>query len=267
METKVDFKRLNSFESHYSSIYQDRWSNLKTALLNPKEKALRSCFNGYATYRMDEASIFAAEALQVQAGEKVLDLCAAPGGKALILAEKIGDSGSLIANELSSQRRLRLKEVIESHVPKQRKGNIQITAYDGNQFGQKKPNTFDRILLDAPCSSEQHLLEIDQEQADWKISRTKQLAMRQYSLLCSALLALKPGGTLVYCTCSISPLENDGVVERLLSRKAGVVMVDPDREDLKNFEATSFGVQIYPDQFNGIGPIYLARLKKKIKPE
>jgi len=255
------------FDEFYQTIYGERWPSLKLALLNPSEKTVRSCFKGYAEYRLDQASIFAAEALQVKAGDHVLDLCAAPGGKALILAERMGARGSLVANELSSARRLRLKEVIETHVPEETRKQIQVTSYDGNQFGLKKKDSFDRVLLDAPCSSEQHLLESDPEQKDWKESRTKQLAMRQYSLLCSALLALKPGGTLVYSTCSISPLENDGVIERLLTRKKGEAILDDDVPNENNeikitFEKTRFGFQIFPDQSAGIGPIYFSRLKK-----
>jgi 16S rRNA C967 or C1407 C5-methylase (RsmB/RsmF family) len=153
---------------------------------------------------------------------------------------------------------------MDSHVPKDVRARIHITSFDGNQFGLKKPNAFDRILLDAPCSSEQHLLEADPTQKDWKDSRTKQLAMRQYSLLCSALLALKPGGTLLYSTCSISPLENDGVIERLLDRKKEHVALDLRACDFGAFEKTKFGIQIFPDLHAGIGPIFFSRLKKSI---
>jgi 16S rRNA C967 or C1407 C5-methylase (RsmB/RsmF family) len=252
------------FELYYAAIYGERWESLKHALLNPTEKANRPCFDGFAEYRMDQASIEAALALHVKPGDQVLDLCAAPGGKTLVLAEKIGEKGSLVANELSLARRMRLKEVIETHAPSSVQKQIHITGFDGNQFGLKRKAAFDRVLLDAPCSSEQHLLEDDPEQKDWKESRTKQLAMRQYSLLCSALLTLKPGGTMVYSTCSISPLENDGVVGRLLSKKSGEVIIDPDTNDLSHFEKTEFGFQIFPDLFAGIGPIYFSRLKKTI---
>jgi len=98
---------------------------------------------------------------------------------------------------------------------------------------------------------------------EWKESRTRQLAMRQYSLICSGLLALKPGGTLVYSTCSISPLENDGVIERLLQKKNQTVELDPANADLQDLEPTRFGFQIFPDRFQGQGPIFITRLKKK----
>ena len=253
---------MNAFESFYQTIYGDRWIRLKSALLEPAPKVMRDCFQGFAEYGMDEASIRAAEALQVKPGEKILDICAAPGGKTLILAERLEGKGSLVSNELSSARRLRLKTVVESHVPENIRELIHVTGFDGNQFGIKKQNEFDRVLLDAPCSSERHLLEEDPMQKDWKESRTKQLAQRQYSLLCSALLTLRPGGTLVYSTCSISPLENDGVIERLLTRKSGQVKLDSEISDLSDLEKTQFGFQIFPDRFHGIGPIFIARLQK-----
>lgn len=253
---------MNAFEAFYQSIYLERWDSLKSALLAPAPKILRNCFDGFAEYGMDQASVYAALALKVAPHDRVLDLCAAPGGKTLILAEALKGTGSLVANELSSARRMRLKTVIETHVPEQARAQIQVTGFDGNQFGLKKQNEFDRVLLDAPCSSERHLLEEDPTQGTWKESRTKQLAQRQYSLLCSALLTLKRGGTLVYSTCSISPLENDRVIERLLTRKKNAVELDPDTSDLSAFEKTEFGFQIFPDRFQGIGPIFMARLKK-----
>ena len=250
------------FEEFYKKIYQTRWDSLKKSLLAEESKTNRDCFSGFANYYMDSASIRAAEALRVQPGDQVLDLCAAPGGKTLILAEKLQGSGCLVANELSRDRKIRLLKVIDEHVPEQFRDLIQVTGFDGNQFGLKKENSFDRILLDAPCSSERHLLHVDPEMKDWKESRTKQLMMRQYSLICSAALALKPGGVLVYSTCSISPFENDGVIERLLKKKSDMIKLDPDTSDLVELEKTKFGYQIFPDLSNGSGPIYFSRLIK-----
>jgi 16S rRNA C967 or C1407 C5-methylase (RsmB/RsmF family) len=253
---------VSAFIDHFSKIYGERWETLYPALRMESEKVSRNCFSGHATYVLDPASIRAAEALQVKPGQQVLDLCAAPGGKALILAEALGGKGSLIANELSSIRRRRLKEVMDSHVPAPLRAGIQITGFDGNQFGLKRKNTFDRILLDAPCSSERHLIEENAEVPDWKESRTRQLALRQYSLICAALLALKPGGKLIYSTCSISPHENDGVIERVLKKKGDSVGLDRDTSDLSDLERTGFGYQIFPDLGAGAGPIYFSRLIK-----
>ena len=251
---------MSLFEDFFSEVYGSRWKALREALLAPAHKLERSCFSGYAQYVMDEASVWAALALRVQPGDQVLDLCAAPGGKTLVLLEALQGVGFLTANELSSARRRRLDEVLKTHVPEEFQKLVKVTGFDGNQFGLKRKGDFDRVLLDAPCSSERHLLENDSEMKDWKPSRTKQLAPRQYSLLCSALLSVRSGGTIVYSTCSISRLENDAVIQRLLERKGDEVKLDPNVEDLADLEKTEFGFQIFPDRANGIGPIYLSRL-------
>lgn len=248
------------FDDYYRDLYQERWTPLRAALLQPAPKVDRSCFGGFAKYRMDEASVRAAIALQSKPGEVVLDMCAAPGGKTLVILEALGEKGQLVANELSSDRRRRLRQVIDEHVPEHLRTLVQVTGFDGNQFGLKRAGQFDRVLLDAPCSSERHMLEEDPEQREWKPSRTEQLAKRQYSLICSAMLSLKKGGTLVYSTCSISPLENDGVIGRLLDRHGDKIKLDPETSDLADLEKTAFGFQIFPDRFRGIGPIFISRL-------
>jgi 16S rRNA C967 or C1407 C5-methylase (RsmB/RsmF family) len=272
---------MNAFEQFYQNIYGERWAGLKAALIAPAQRFMRPTFGGFSEYALDAASIRAAQALPIAPGLRVLDMCAAPGGKSLILAEAMANVfltraslsspsasfGELTLNELSSARRLRLKTVIESHVPAEFQKHIQVTGYDANLFGLKRAGDFDRVLLDAPCSSERHLLEADPIQNDWKESRTKQLAHRQYSLLCSAILALKKGGILVYSTCAISPAENDGVIERALQRKGDQIELDTATGDFADLEKTKYGFQIFPDQnLNhtlGAGPMFIARLIRK----
>ena len=84
---------------------------------------------------------------------------------------------------------------------------------------------FDAVLVDAPCSSERHLLHDPQEMATWTPKRTKQNAKRQLDILLQAIFAARPGGRLLYSTCSISPVENDDVVEKLLKKRGEVVEV------------------------------------------
>lgn len=254
---------MSLFDSYFQKIYGERWEGLKQALLQPAERIQRSCFDGYAEYTLDSASVRVAQVLGVQPGDQVLDMCAAPGGKTLILLEALKGRGALVANELSSARRRRLDEVIRDHAPESMRAIARVTGYDGNLFGLKRAGEFDRVLLDAPCSSERHLLEDDAEMKEWKESRTKQLAKRQYSLLCSAILSLKPGGTVVYSTCSISPLENDEVIERVLDRKSDQVALDENVDDLLDLERTRFGFVIFPDRAAGAGPMYMSRLVRK----
>jgi 16S rRNA C967 or C1407 C5-methylase (RsmB/RsmF family) len=211
-------------------------------------------------YIMDPGSVAVAKAMEVQSGDRVLDMCAAPGGKSLILIESLAEDGEIFCNDLSPERRERLKKVIQQYVPRNIRDRVWVTGKDGVQFGLKEAGTFDRVLLDAPCSGERHILENQAAQDEWSPRRTEHLATRQYSLLSAALLAVKPGGRVVYSTCSISPVENDGVIRKLLKKK---------KEQVRLLEAplgiggerTEFGIAFMPDQC-GFGPLYFAVLEK-----
>lgn len=278
-----------SFDDYYTEIYPDNWKEVKEALLAAENQMIRACFDAPAAqtsekildfpkfsaelaslphkrdkknlknyYVMDPASFICASQLNISPGDKVLDMCAAPGGKTLILAESLA-GGELWSNEISPTRRDRLKQVIIDYVPKDIREHVFIKGKDGLKYGINFPEEFDKILLDAPCSSERHVLKDPKELESWGPKRTKKLAGIQYGLLCSALLACKSGGEIVYSTCSLSPLENDGVIEKLLSKKGDQVEVI--LNDVGFFEKTKFGNISLPHQF-GIGPIYFCKLKK-----
>lgn len=270
------------FNDYFQSIYQDRWSDLLSSLKQPAGTVARP--NGFCVehksfklggeiprgtdglleyYVMDQASIWAARALEVQPGDRVLDMCAAPGGKTLVLAEALAEQGELIANEMSASRRERLIQVIKQYIPRHIRDRVFVNGRDGGLYARSHLEYFDRILIDAPCSGERHLLENDRELKEWTLSRTKKLAQRQYALLTAALLALKPGGTMVYSTCSISPLENDSVIDQLMKKKTGfeVDSMSLDGDFSKAAERTKHGVIILPDRSEH-GPIYICRLRK-----
>lgn len=221
-------------------------------------------------YVMDPASLTVALALGVQPGERVLDMCAAPGGKSLVLAEALfasGDlNGELRCNDLSDDRRERLKKVIQQYIPRETRNHVWVTGKDAVQFGLREPGTYDRVLLDAPCSGERHLLENPQAMKEWSPRRTEHLATRQYSLLSGAWLAVKEGGHIVYSTCSISPEENDEIIRKLLKKKKGGVRClsqDQAGEAIMKSggEKTEFGFVFLPDRC-GFGPLYYSLLEK-----
>jgi 5-methylcytosine rRNA methyltransferase NSUN4 len=282
------------FESYFSSVYGDRWPKLIAALKSNETQVLRknhyanfntqnfpasfieNCYqvnpeinvhnlrdenNLQVFYKMDPASIIVARALEVQPEDLVLDLCAAPGGKTLILAEKLNGTGQLVANEYSNTRRERLTRVIREYLPHEQRQNVFVQGKDGNYFGLNKADVFDRVLADVPCSGERHLLENQKEFLEWSKRRSENLAIRQYSLLSSAFLACRVDGRIVYSTCSISPLENDEVVKKL-KKKRNVEFINPDW--IMNFdfiEKTEFGYQILPDR-SGFGPMYFSVIRK-----
>ena len=252
-------KQKEDFDSYYKNIWGERWTALKEAFGGESDYCTLS--EGLLKpYYLDRASLYPAKALDVQSGDSVLDMCAAPGGKTLVLALAKGKEGHLVANDKSADRRMRLKNVITEHLPPEIAETVDITGFDATTWGLYQQNMYDRILLDAPCSSERHVLSSPHYLSQWTPARTKQLAIRQFAMLAAALDAVKPGGRIVYSTCSISPLENDGVVEKLFKKRK-------DMFDIINFkpetgEKTRYGIHILPDT-TGAGPIYYCGIEKR----
>lgn len=262
----MSVKQKISFEQYYFEIYGSRWDILKSALL---EEPAGFCLmeNLLKPYYLDKASAAAAAALDVQPEEHVLDMCAAPGGKTLLLASALCGTGSLTSNDRSSVRRRRLRDVIETHLPPLLRENITVSGHDATRWGLFEQNIYDRILLDAPCSSEEHVMKSKPHLAQWSPARTRQLSIQAHAMLAAAVDAVKPGGTILYSTCALSPLENDGVINKLLKKRSDRVHVDlisPEAAFLNDLfaESTEHGVHIMPDKNRGYGPIYMTRLIK-----
>jgi 16S rRNA (cytosine1407-C5)-methyltransferase len=166
-------------------------------------------------YIQNLASMIAPMILAPQPGETVLDLAAAPGGKTLMLAGMMNNTGWLSAVEPTRERFFRLRANLEM----QGVTNAHTYMTDGRSVGKKCPEMFDRIMLDAPCSSEARFKTHDPKSMSfWSIHKAKETSKLQRRLLLSAYDALKPGGQLLYCTCSFSPEENESPLQHLLER-------------------------------------------------
>ncbi len=249
------------FDDYYREIYRERWDTLREALLLQGGHMDLNFSPEKSTYYLDRASWTAAMTLPLEPGMKVLDMCAAPGGKSLILASRLEGTGSLTCNELSPGRRKRLKTVLQDHLPDQWRESVKVTGFDAGKWCLYEKDIYDAVLLDAPCSSERHLLHSPSLLNQWSPGRTKNLAVRQYSLAVSALDVLKPGGWLLYSTCSLSPLENDGVIAKMLKKRKGLFEVRDTGS--QEGEPTEYGKIILPDRGDW-GPIYFSLLKKII---
>ena len=250
------------FFDYFEQVYGDRWPALLEALKGEGNAVRLQFGKTLEPYFLDEASVFAAKLLPVEPGMDVLDMCAAPGGKTLVLASMLQGVGSLQSNDRSPDRRLRLRHVIENSLPSQWRSIINITGYDGVKFGLHRKESYDRILLDAPCSSDRHVLQSPTHLAEWSAKRVKRLSVEQGSLLASAVDALRPGGEVVYGTCALAPLENDAVVAKILKKRPAMEVVRPDNVP-EWAECTEFGYHVLPDRAGGCGPIYCARLRKR----
>lgn len=168
-------------------------------------------------YVQDEASQLVAKVVQAEPGHRVLDLCAAPGGKSTQIADTMADSGTIVAADVHEHR---LRTVI--HTAKaQRLGSIHCVALDGLQALPLAESAFDRVLVDAPCSGTGTLRR--NPEIRWRITPAdiQDLSQRQERLLFNAAGTVKPGGRLVYSTCSVEIDENEGVRQAFLENNKG----------------------------------------------
>jgi len=173
-------------------------------------------------YLQGQSSLLAALALDPRPGEEILDLAAAPGGKTLHVAARMEDRGRLAAVEPIRPRFFRLK----ANIARAGANCVALYLKDGRAVGGAVPDRFDRVLLDAPCSSEARFTRLDPASwAHWSLRKVAEAAKKQRGLLSSALTALRPGGRLVYCTCSFSPEENELVVAGALARHPDATVV------------------------------------------
>ena len=156
-------------------------------------------------YFQEASAMCAGEALPVSKNDKILDLCAAPGGKSTHIAAKLFGTGLLVSNEINKKRASILSENIE------RMGfsNVIVTNESPEKLEQKFPHFFDKIIVDAPCSGEGMFRKEPQAIDEWSIAHTLSCAIRQKNILQSAIKMLKPGGLILYSTCTFAPCENE----------------------------------------------------------
>ncbi|MEE2681089.1 MAG: RsmB/NOP family class I SAM-dependent RNA methyltransferase [Planctomycetota bacterium] len=169
------------------------------------------------------SSIAAVIALDPRPGERILDMCAAPGSKTSHLGAVMRNEGHLVANDLSKPRAHRLRSVLELLGAR-----AEVRVGPGERIGRREPETYDRVLVDAPCSGEGMMSASDPRSfSNWRPRTPARLASRQKSLLHSAIDAVKPGGTVVYSTCTFAPEENELVVERALKVYRNRIELEP----------------------------------------
>jgi len=153
-------------------------------------------------------------ASQIEEASYALDLCASPGGKALHVYDRFERRRPVIANEYSQARRMRLVSVLRTYGAEA----LPMVGIDAGTVCRFAVNEIPLIVLDAPCSGEAHLVRNAKALSQWRPRQTQMLALRQRGMASSAVHALKPGGILLYSTCTISPFENELMVDDLLKR-------------------------------------------------
>ncbi len=219
-------------------------------------------------YYLQEPSAMApASRLPVEPGDKVLDLCAAPGGKATELANRLQGKGLLVANEISASRaKALLKNIEVSGI-----SNALITNATPRELAERFPGFFDKILVDAPCSGEGMFRKEENVMAAWEPNRPDYFANLQKDILDQAIAMLKPGGLLLYSTCTFSPVENEGSISGALERHPEMTLLPmkeytgfaPGRPEWGNgnreLEKT---IRLWPHKLSGEGH-FMALMKKE----
>ena len=164
-------------------------------------------------YLQDEASQRVAELVDVRAGERALDVCAAPGGKTTLMADRAGDEALIVAADVSATRMATVTTTAALHELK----SITPVLLDATATLPFKPGTFDKVLVDAPCSGTGTLRR--NPEIRWRLTEAdiRALATQQKRILNNAAEAVKPGGRMVYSTCSVEREENEEVVEEFLA--------------------------------------------------
>lgn len=175
-------------------------------------------------YIQNLSSMIPVVVLDPQPGETVLDMAAAPGSKTTQLAVQMKNTGKLVANDVSRARVFKLR----ANCAQQGVTCAEFTQQPGEKLWHHYPEYFDRVLLDAPCSMEGRANHSKLDTVDRSSpAKVRQLAQKQKLLLRSAFSATKPGGLLVYSTCTLNPAENEAVVQWLLNKEGDAVKIQP----------------------------------------
>jgi len=226
-------------------------------------------FLGYF-YVQDAASMVPPLIMDPQPGEMVLDLAAAPGSKATQIAQMMENRGVLVANDNSIKR----IKALSSNIDRLGVLNAVITEQDGYKLAGSLAESFDRVLLDVPCSALGTIAKSNEVVRWWTTHRIGNLVRVQRGLILAAYRALRPGGVLVYSTCTLVPEENEGVVDFLLKREESADLLRFDlpgikfREGLTEWKRNRYDPRIrltrrimpYENEMEGF---FIARITRK----
>lgn len=231
-------------------------------------------YHDAGVYYIQEPSAMAVvELLDPKPGDKVLDLCAAPGGKTTHIAERLSQQGLLVSNEIHPAR----AKILSQNVERMGIGNAVVTNEDSGKLTRYFPEFFDRIVVDAPCSGEGMFRKEEGAVDQWSPDHVVLCTKRQAEILDHAALMLKCGGRLVYSTCTFSPEENEGSVQAFLERHPEFFIEKISGEDLEKYESFDHGhpewveggseelkdtFRIWPHRTEGEGH-YIAVLRKQ----
>ncbi len=209
-----------------------------------------------AVYFQEPSAMSAATLLAPEKGDKVLDLCAAPGGKSTQLAATLDGTGLIWSNEIVKSR----ANILLGNFERCGIRNGVVSNADPESLCTALEGYFDKVLVDAPCSGEGMIRRDPNALTEWSVEHTLSCATRQLKILNSAKKVLKPGGVMVYSTCTFSYEENEGVIEKFLSENPDFELMDA-VETFGRPTLSGKAIRIYP--MDGGEGHFAAKLRKK----
>lgn len=221
-----------------------------------------------AYYIQEPSAMAVVEILDPRPGERILDLCAAPGGKTTQIAGRMKGEGLLVANELILSR----AKILSQNVERMGVKNCVVSNETPERMAELFPGFFDRIVVDAPCSGEGMFRKDDTAVREWSGQHVHMCADRQLKILDKAARMLKPEGVLVYSTCTFAPEENEGTISRFLQEHEEFMIEERPHDrtfatgQAEWIEAPAQGIEhtmrLWPHKLKGEGH-YIARLRRR----
>lgn len=210
-------------------------------------------------YLQEPSAMLPADRLPIDSGDRVLDLCAAPGGKSTELAAKLSGSGLLVSNDISYSRAQALLKNLEM----QGTSNFYVTAEEPKKLASCFPSFFDKILVDAPCSGEGMFRKDSNLIKDWTEKGPAYYSEIQREILTEAVKMLKPGGMLLYSTCTFSVEKDEKIIQGLLDdcKELSLTAIRPYEGFTNGYLGLTECVRVFPHKMQGEGH-FLALLKK-----
>lgn len=172
-------------------------------------------------YMQEPSASSPVSVLDVQRGDYVLDMCAAPGSKSTQIAEKLENTGLLVTNEINTSR----ARILVENIGKYGAANVVVLNNDTSALSKSFPACFDKVLVDAPCSGEGMMRKNDEASKQWSLDNIHHCADMQKQILENAYICLRKGGILVYSTCTFAPEENEQQISSFLQRHEDMELV------------------------------------------
>ena len=228
---------------------------------DPEARPGLHVYHEAGVYYLQEASAMApVSLLDPQPGERVCDLCAAPGGKTTQIAGRMAGQGFLLCNEINPKR----AKILSRNIERMAVPNALVTNEHPANLAKRFPGFFDRVLVDAPCSGEGMFRKEEAAVTDWSQETVEMCARRQAEILHSAAALVRPGGRLVYSTCTFAPEEDEGAVAAFLAEHPEFEPVELEAPWFVPGENGSH--RMWPHKLLGEGH-FAAVLRKKEGPE